>query len=132
MKIISRIINRRFRDEGCMLKAAIVQQRSKYLQSQFAAAYVLVTIQPRSALGLSVITMPHANVFQTHRFRKMLQRELAAFVTDDVISGNVSVAGIDARAHGHGVAKKLQQLRNLLKSAAQRIFRTRRVFDQDR
>ena len=115
-----------------MLQSAIVKQRPKHVQPQFPAADMLMAVEARTALCLSVIAMPYPHVFQSHRSLQMLQRKPAPVFTDDVVSRNVRVTSIDAGAYRHGPAQKVQELRYLLESPAQRILRARRIFDQDR
>ena len=62
----------------------------------------------------------------------MLQCILHPLRAHDVITGNVSVASINASGYRNQVAQVLQNFRNLLKTCAQRVFRARSIFDQDR
>ena len=51
--------------------------------------------------------------------------------THNVISGDVSVAGIDAGSSRNETSEAVQNFANLLKAAAQRKLRARSIFDQD-
>ena len=62
----------------------------------------------------------------------MLQRLADAFLAHDVVSGNMGVAGIDARADRNDAVEPIQNLRNLLEASAKRELRPGGVLDQDR
>src|ERR1035437_5342327 len=61
----------------------------------------------------------------------MLQGLVEALVADYVVSGNVSVAGIDAGADWNESAQAIQKFRNLFEAAAERELRSGGVLDQD-
>jgi len=64
---------------------------------------MLVPIEARPTLRLGVIAMPHSHILESHGLLQMTKRQLAAFLTDNVIPGNVGVASIYASAHGYGL-----------------------------
>ena len=119
------------------MKAACASRRSLSKTSERLLADrslpdLLVTVEFRSARSFRVIAVPDLHVIQADRGIEMLQSFIESSLADDVVSGNVRVAGIDARANRNHSAQALQNLRHLLEAAAQREFRAGRVLDQDR
>src|SRR5882724_8585784 len=88
-QVISRIVNRRLCDECSVLQPPIIQQGSKYLQSEPAPTNVLMPVEAGPAFRLRVIAMPHAHVLEPDRTIKMLERQIAPFVGHNVVSRNV-------------------------------------------
>ncbi len=82
-----------------MVHPPIIQQSSEYLQPQSAATDVLVPVQPRRPLRLRVVAMPNTYILEPDCTVKMLQRQIAAFRSHNVVFRNVSIASIDTRTH---------------------------------
>src|ERR1700678_3343851 len=76
--------------------------------------------------------MNNSHVVQADGCVEMQDRRVDAFFRDDVVSRDVSVAGIDAGADGHDTAKALDDFGHLFKAPSQRERGSSSIFDQDR
>jgi len=113
-----------------MYEPRIIQQPPKRLNSNRAFAYVLVPVQLRSARGLCVIAMPHPDILQTDGSVELGQCFAKTLLGNNVISGNMRVAGVDASAHRNMPVQVLNDFRDLLEAAAQRELGPGGVFNQ--
>src|SRR5215470_8743825 len=98
--IIPRPVNRRLGDKCRVTYTGIIQQSSKRCPADRSLPDMLVPIEVGSAFRLGVIAMPDANIVKTNRRIEMTQRLLISLRSDDVISRDMRVAGINARPNG--------------------------------
>ena len=92
---------------------------------------MLVPVQSRPALRLGVIAVPDADILESDSTVKMCERKFAALRTNNVVSRNMGMTSVDARTDRHNASQQIQQLGDLLKCAAQRKLRPRRIFNQN-
>ena len=107
--IVTRTIDRRLGNEGRVRQSQIVEQDSKSLFADRSLPNLLVTVEFRSARSFRVITVPDLHVIQADRGIKMLQRFIESSLADDVVSGNVRVARVDARANRNYSAQAIHE-----------------------
>src|SRR6266571_8583674 len=88
-------------------------------------------IKFRSACRLGVVAMPHGNILQADGRVEPRHGFLIAFVGNDVISGNMRMASINAGCDGNMIPQTSNYLSNLLEAAAEREFSAGGVFDQN-
>src|ERR1019366_1846396 len=130
-QIIQRFVDGSFRDECRICQALVIEQATEGLQPDGSLANILVAIELRAALGLGVVAMPHVHVAQSDGALQLIERVVVSTSADDVVPGDVSVAGVDAGPARHEVAQQVQQLCNLLEVTAQRELRSCGVLNQD-
>src|SRR5277367_126957 len=75
--------------------------------------------------------MPHADVFCTNRRFDLTRSFDIAFFADDVVSGDMRVAGVQASAHGCDITQAMDELGDLLKAASEGEFSSGSILDQD-
>ena len=97
-------------------------------QADTSLADVLMTVELRSPRGFGIIAMPHAHILQPHGFVQVLQCILQSLRAHNVVTRDMSVAGIDAGANRNQLAQVLQHFRDLFEAAAERVFRARLCF----
>src|SRR5579864_7179101 len=97
-----------------MRSARIVQEAPKWFQADAAFADMLMSIQPGSSRGLGVVAVPDWDMVQANRVLQVLHGVLVAFWRNDVISGHMGVAGVDASRHRQHGPETVHQLRHLL------------------
>ena len=90
-----------------MREAQVIEQTAKRSLPDRSLPDVLVTIEFRAARRFRVIAVPDLHLIQTDGRIEMLQRLVKAFLADDVVSGNVRVAGIDAGADRNHASQTL-------------------------
>ena len=129
--LVARIIVRRLRNERTIRKPRIVQQPPKRLNADISLPDVFVPVELRSARRLGIVAVPHPHCIHAKRNISLRDRVRIAFSRNNVVSGNMRMAGIEAHAHRRVRLQPLHQFRHLLKVAAQRALRTGRVFNQD-
>ena len=89
-----------------------------------------MTIEFGAARRLGIVAMPDANILQTDRGIELGKRFLHSVNADNLVAGNVHVAGIDAGADRNDIAQQVQDFRDLFKTAAQRVLEAGGVFDE--
>src|SRR3979490_1134010 len=114
--IVAWLVYRGFGDEGSMGQPQVIQQDAKGFFANGSLPDVLVAIQFRAAGGFGVIAVPDFDIVQADGGVEMRQRLVEAFFADDVVSGNVGVAGIDARGNGGDTAEAGEDLGDLPKA----------------
>ena len=130
--VVTGTIDRRFGNEGRVRQSQIVEQDPESFFADRSLPDLLVTVELRSARSFRIVAMPYLHVIQSDRGIKMLQGFIESGLANDVVSGNVSVTCVDARANRDDSAQTIQDLRDLLKTSAQREFRAGRVFNENR
>ena len=76
--------------------------------------------------------MKHGDVFKSDGRIELRQSIAESFFRNDVISRHMGVAGINAGADRNVIAQMFDDFCDLLKAAAQRVFSSGGVFDEDR
>ena len=67
----------------------VIQQTAERLQPDTALTDVLMTIELRSPGRLGIITVPHADIVQTHGFVQALQCTLQSLRVHNVVTGDM-------------------------------------------
>src|SRR5579872_586725 len=111
--------------------AWIVEQSAECIQADASFADMLMPVELRAACSLGVVTVPNQDVFQANRVLEILHRVLIAFRRNDLVSGNVGVAGVDAGRNWQDGMKSTDQLSYLFERTAQRILGAGCVLDKD-
>src|SRR4051812_36355241 len=75
--------------------------------------------------------MPYCNVLQSDGFIELPHGLLVSFGRNDVVTGNVGVAGINACHNRNHAAQSVEQLSHLLERAAERVLGPGGVLDRD-
>ena len=83
-----------------MRGARIVQQAAEEFEADGSLPDVLVTIELGTASGLGVVAMPDGNVFEADSPVEAAPSFPRNRFGNEVVSGNVRVAGVDASADG--------------------------------
>src|SRR5260370_11678679 len=96
-----------------MCRARIIQQPAKWLEADLPLADVLMAIELRSARGFGVVAVPDGDVLQAHGGVKLRQRLVQTCFADDVIAGDVGIAGINASTHKNKITPTFPQIPNL-------------------
>src|SRR4051794_7906650 len=92
---------------------------------------MFVTVEARATLCFRVVAMPDTYIAEADRAVQILQRQIAALIGHEVISGNMAMACIDTCGHGHDVLQTVYQFGDLFKGASKRELSSRGVFDQN-
>src|SRR6185312_12973029 len=129
--IVARFIDRGFGNESAVAETFVVKQCSERLDADGSLPDVLMPVQLRAARGFGVITVPHSNIVQTDGGGGLRDGLLVAFRSDDVIAGDVNVAGIQTDRDRRVVAQQCHEFGDLLKAAAEGEFGTGGVLNQD-
>src|SRR3954463_3086854 len=103
-EVVARFIDRGFSNESRMRKPRIVQQTAEGLQSNRALSNVLMPVEFGSACSFGVVAMPNAHILQPDGIIQLPKRVAKAVFRQDVVSGYMRVAGINAGADGHMTA----------------------------
>ena len=101
-----------------MGESQIVQQNAKWFDANRSLPDVLMAVELRSSRRLGIVAMNNLHIVQSNGCIEMLQGLVDAFLADDVISGNVRVASIDASRDGHDAAQAIDNFGDLLEAAA--------------
>ncbi len=106
------------------MKAAWAKRRSLSRRRKgstpiVALANVLVAIQLRTASSFRVIAVPDAHGVEPHGGSDLVHSLLVPLGSDEVVAGNVGMAGIEADADRGVSAQQSHQLGYLLKTAAE-------------
>src|SRR4051812_37119496 len=91
-----------------------------------------MAIKLRSTSGLGVIAMPHLDLAYPDVRVQKLQIVKQPFLADDIVPGNMGVAGIDASRNWNYPLKPLKDFRDLLKAPPERELGSGGVLDQNR
>ena len=105
-----------------MRQAEIVQQHPKCLQADGSLPDLFMAVEFRSARGLRIVAVYDLYMIQSDRRVELLQGRVNSLFADDIVSGDVRVAGIDAGADGNVSAQVLDNLGNLLKASTEGEF----------
>src|SRR4051812_12134787 len=94
-QVVAGFVDRRLSDESGMCERRIVEQTSEGIESDLALADMLMTIKLGAAISFGIIAMPDRHVLYADGFVQLFERVREAGFADNVIAGDVSVAGID-------------------------------------
>ena len=130
-EVVERLVDGGFGEKGGVRGARVIQEAAKRLQADASPANVLVTVETGGALGFGVVAMPDGNVAETDGGIEVVHRLPVSGEADEVVSGDVGVAGVDAGGDGHERTEEGEQLGNLLEAAAKRILGAGGVLNQD-
>src|ERR1017187_9492245 len=103
-QVVQRLNDGSLRDECRICQALVIEQATEGFQPDGSLADILVAIQVRAALGLGVVAMPHVHVAQSDGAFQLIEGSVVAVLADEVVSGDVRVAGVDAGAAGDKVS----------------------------
>src|ERR1017187_3076591 len=103
-QVVQRLNDGSLRDECRICQALVIEQATEGFQPDGPLADILVAIQVRAALGLGVVAMPHVHVAQSDGAFQLIEGSVVAVLADEVVSGDVRVAGVDAGAAGDKVS----------------------------
>src|SRR4051812_41085866 len=92
---------------------------------------MLMTIEFGSPRSFGVVAVPHGYVLQSDCCVQLPHALFIPFRRNDVVSGDMRVAGVNASGNRNHAAQAIQEFRHLLEGAAQRIFRAGGVLDRD-
>src|ERR1017187_4239732 len=104
-QVVQRLNDGSLRDECRICQALVIEQATEGFQPDGSLADILVAVQVRAALGLGVVAMPHVHIAQSDGAFQLIEGFVVAVLADEVVSGDVRVAGVDAGAAGHEVAQ---------------------------
>src|SRR5208283_4499267 len=90
-----------------------------------------MAIQLGAAKCLGIVAVPDLDVIQPDCSVETLEGGVQALFPGNVISGDVSVAGVDARRDGDDSPQPIQQFGDLLEAASQRKLRPGGVLDEN-
>jgi hypothetical protein len=113
-------------------EAKIIEQNAKWLDADRSLPDVLMAVEFGSAGGLGVVAMNYLYIIQADGGVEVLQGLINALFADDIVSGNVSVAGIDAGGDRNDATEAVDDFGNLLEAASKGEFGAGSVLDQDR
>ncbi len=116
---VSWLIHRGFRQEGAVGKAGIAQQPAEGRSSDHSFANMFMAVEFRSSRGLGVVAMPNPYGLKADGSLNLLHGFGVALFTDDVISGDVNVTGIQAHGNRSAGTKRLDKFRDLLQRTAE-------------
>ena len=129
--VVTGFVDGSFRDEGGVCEAEIVEQDAEGFDADGSLPDVLVAIEFGSAGSFGIIAMNYFYIVQADSSVELLQSLINAPFADNVVSGDVSVAGVDARGYWNNTAEAVDDFGNLLKAATEREFGAGGVFDED-
>src|SRR5271157_2034507 len=129
--VVSRLVNGGFGDEGSMREAQIIEQNPESPFADGSFADVLVAVELRSASGLGVVTVDDSHVVQANGCVEMLQRFVDTFFSNNVVSGDVRVTGVDAGGDGDNAAETVDNVGDLLEAAPEGEFGAGGIFNKD-
>ena len=99
--VVAGLIDGGFSDEGDVSEAWIVEQNTEWFDADGTFSNVLMAVELRSSGSLGVVAMDDFHMVQANRPIEMLQGLVDALLADDVIAGDVRVAGINACGNGN-------------------------------
>ena len=114
-----------------MREPFVVEQTAERLEPDTSLPDVLMAVEFRTARGFSVVAMPEVDILEADGAVKSVKRFGVSGVTNNVISGDVGMTGIDAGSARHEVAQEVQQLGDLFEVGAERELRSGGVLDQN-
>ena len=132
LTIIARFVDGSLGDEGSVGQPRIIQKPPKALQANRSLPDVLVAIKFGTASAFGIVAMPDLHPLKPNSLVQVLQSLIEAGFADDVISGDVGVAGINARRGGNDPVQAVEDFRDLLKTSAERELGARGVLDENR
>src|SRR5215469_3256236 len=109
----------------------MIQKPPERFEANRALSNMLMPVEFGATRGLGVVTVPHGNVLETDRRVEFVQRFPESILGNDVVSGNVGMAGVDAGGDGNVMPEVRQDLGDLFEAAAERKLRARSVLDED-
>jgi len=96
LEIIQWCVDWRLGNERCVGQSRIIQQTFEWSKTDTSLPDVLVSVELRAAGGFGIIAMPYMNVVQADCSVEPLDGIGVSIFADDVVAGDVGVAGIDA------------------------------------
>jgi len=112
-------------------KRGSLSSRRKGFDADGALADLLMAVEFGAAGGLGVVHVPDADGFKADSGRSLAHGFLVALGRDQIVTGDVGVAGVQADAHGRAGLEPLNQLGDLLEAAAEGELRAGGVFNED-
>ena len=91
---VPRCIDRGFGDKGAVAPAGVVEDAAKRLRAHGSLPDVLMPVQLRSALGLGIVTVPHADGFTGNSRGDLLHGARVALFGHEIVTGDVLVASV--------------------------------------
>src|SRR5258706_8002612 len=89
-----------------------------------------MAVQLRSSGGFGVVAVYDLHIVQSNSAIEMEKRLIDALFADDVVAGNVRVAGIDAGCNWYDAAEAVDHLGDLLEAASEGKVGAGGGFDQ--
>ena len=129
--LVAGLVDRSFGDEGAVVETRIVEQPAERIESHGSLPDVLVAIELGTARGFGIVAVPDTDSFEGDGRSNLLHRFGVAFGGDQVVAGNVGVAGVEADGDGRMVLEARDKFGDLLEAAAQRELRAGCVLNQD-
>ena len=87
------------------------------------------SLEPRAAFR--VVAVPDLDPFQPDGLVQLLQRLVNASFADDVISGDVGMAGINAGGSGNNPVQTIEHFSDLFEAAAERELGPGGILDEN-
>ena len=129
--VVAGLIDGGFSDEGDMSEAWMVEQNAEWFDPDGTFSNVLMAVELRSSRSLGVVAMDDFHMVQSNGRIEMLQGLLDALFADEVIAGDVGVAGINAGGNGDDATEAADDFGDLLEATSEREFGTGGILDED-
>src|SRR5580704_14396639 len=129
--VVAGLIDGGLSDEGDMSEAWVVEQTAEGFDADGTFSDVLMAVELRSPRSLGVIAMDDFHMVQANGRIEMLQGLVETLLADDVIAGNVRVAGIDAGGDGDDATEAADNFVVLVEATTEREFGTGGILDED-
>src|ERR1700722_20814468 len=130
--VVAGLIDRGFSDEGDMSEARVVEENAEWFAADGTFSNVLMAVELRSSRSLGVVAMDDFHMVQANGRIEMLQGLLDALFADEVIAGDVGVAGINAGGNGDDATEGAYDFADFLDAPSEREFGPGGILDEDR
>jgi hypothetical protein len=129
--IVARLVDGSFGDEGRVGEAEIVEQDAEGFDADSSLPDLLVAVEFRSAGGFGIVAVDYFYIVQADGGIEVLHGSIEALFADDVVAGDVSVAGVDAGCDWNNTAEAVDDFGDLLEAASERKLGACGVLDQN-
>jgi len=129
--LVAGVVDGSFGDEGAVGESRIVQQAAEGRCADGSFADVLMAVELGTECGLGIVAVPDLDGVEADGCANLLHGVGIASLGDDVVSGDVDVAGVEADGDGGVGAEAFHQLGDLLQLATEGELRSGGVLDED-
>src|SRR5580704_12186847 len=129
--VVAGLIDGGFSDERDMSEAGAVEQNAEWFNADGTFSNVLMAVELRSSRSLGVVAMDDFHMVQANGRIEMLQGLVETRFADDVVAGNMRVAGINACGYRDDATEAADDFGDLLEASSEREFGTGGILDED-